>query len=188
MTDKEKHIQKQRLEAVTDPEWEEALKVLNAWITWRLRYRTAYGAHSERELGHAAVDFYMKEAYLKLAEYVWKWQDDLALADQLIRVASSLIQKREEKYVRRAEAGCLRADVDAEFMRGLDAEEERLLDVAYEKAEAAVKGDAELEQFLEAIRMCDSCDEMCVYLDIDKRMIYNLRKRLIRRLKDEPVR
>lgn len=186
MTEEQRRIQKKRLEAVTDAEWEAAMKRLADYITWVLRGRTAYGAHSEKELGAKAVTFYMQEAYLKLAEYVWEWKEEHTLEEQLMRIASSLIQKREEKYQRKA-LGITEIRIDGtteSWLRGgLEPEEERLLDVAYEKAEKAVKGDAELERFLEAIEQCRTCKEMCEYLGCDINTIYNTKKRFVRRLK-----
>ena len=171
---------------MTDAEWEAAMKRLADYITWVLRGRTAYGAHSEKELGAKAVTFYMQEAYLKLAEYVWEWKEEHTLEEQLMRIASSLIQKREEKYQRKA-LGITEIRIDGtteSWLRGgLEPEEERLLDVAYEKAEKAVKGDAELERFLEAIEQCRTCKEMCTYLSVDITAIYNMKKRFVRRLK-----
>ena len=186
MDEETRKRQKRRLEAVTDAEWEAAMKRLADYITWVLRGRTAYGAHSEKELGAKAVTFYMQEAYLKLAEYVWEWKEEHTLEEQLMRIASSLIQKREEKYQRKA-LGITEIRIDGtteSWLRGgLEPEEERLLDVAYEKAEKAVKGDAELERFLEAIEQCRTCKEMCTYLSVDITAIYNMKKRFVRRLK-----
>ena len=188
MTEEQRRKQKRRLEAVTDAEWEAAMKRLADYITWVLRGRTAYGAHSEKELGAKAVTFYMQEAYLKLAEYVWEWKEEHTLEEQLMRIASSLIQKREEKYKRGTLSSQLivkseKIKVDEIIPWGLEPEEERLLDVAYEKAEKAVKGDAELERFLEAIEQCRTCKEMCEYLGCDINTIYNTKKRFVRRLK-----
>ena len=186
MDEETRKRQKRRLEAVTDGEWERAMRTLSDYVTWVLRGRTAYGAHSEKELGAKAVTFYMQEAYLKLAEYVWEWKEEHTLEEQLMRIASSLIQKREEKYQRKA-LGITEIRIDGtteNWLRGgLEPEEERLLDVAYEKAEKAVKGDAELEKFLEAIEQCRTCKEMCTYLSVDITAIYNMKKRFVRRLK-----
>ena len=190
MTEEQKRIQKRKLDSVTDAEWERAMTTLSDYITWVLRGRTQYGAHSEAELGQSAVSFYMREAYLKLADYLWEWKDNHTLEEQLMRIASSLIQKREEKYKRNALGITeIRIDESTEsWLRGgLEPEEERLLDIAYEKAEAAVKGDAELERFLEAIRDCQTCTEMCEVLNCDKAAIYNMKKRFIRRLKGVQV-
>ena len=105
MTEEKRKIQKRKLDSVSDEEWSKALSTLSDYITWRLRGRTQYGAHSEIELGQKAVDFYMKEAYLKLAEYVWEWKEEHTLEEQLIRVASCLIQKKEDKYRRNVDSG-----------------------------------------------------------------------------------
>ena len=187
MTEEQKRIQKKKLERVTDAEWEKAMATLSDYITWKLRGRTLYGAHGEKELGQRAVGFYMREAYLKLAEYVWEWKEEHTLEEQLMRIASSLIQKREEKYRRNVVSGFKIQDsslnIEAVIPGGLEPEEERLLDVAYEKAEAAVKGDAELERLIEAIRECGNCDEVCAYMGCDKAAIYNMKKRFVRKLK-----
>lgn len=95
MTEEQKRIQKKKLDRVTDAEWEKAMVALSDYITWKLRGRTRYGAHSETELGQSAVSFYMREAYLKLTEYMWEWKEEHTLEEQLMRIASSLIQKRE---------------------------------------------------------------------------------------------
>ena len=186
MTEEQKRKQKKKLDAVSDPEWERAMKTLADYITWKLRGRTLYGAHSEAEVGPNPVAYYMREAYLKLAEYAWEWKDGHTLEEQLMRIASSLIQKRVEKYKRTSSqfrVESLELRVETVIPGGLEPEEERLLDVAYEKAEAAVKGDAEMERFLEAIERCGSCDEMCDCLHCDKAAIYNMRKRFLRKLK-----
>lgn len=67
MTEEQKRKQKKKLDAVSDPEWERALKTLADYITWKPRGRTLYGAHSEAEVGPNPVAYYMREAYLKLA-------------------------------------------------------------------------------------------------------------------------
>lgn len=181
MTEEQRKIQKRRLETVSDEDWSAALERLASYITWKLRGRTKYGAHSEAELGMDAVDYYMREAYLKLAEYQWEWKAEHTLEEQLMRVASNLIQKREEKYRRNAVSSF--TIQDSWLTESLDPEEERLLDVAYEIAEKAVKGDEELERLLEAIERCGTCTEVCEYLGVDKTELYNMRKRFIRRLK-----
>lgn len=186
MTEVQKKIQKRKLESVTDAEWESAMKTLSDYITWKLRGRTRYGAHSEAELGQRAVSFYMREAYMKLADYLWEWKDNHTLEEQLMRIASSLIRKREEKYIRLQSREIsfvgLSDRMEQVIPGGLEPEEEKLLDVAYEKAEAAVKGDAELERLIEAIKVCGNCNEVCEYMGCDKATIYNIKKRFIRRL------
>ena len=43
-----------RLDTVTEKDWRDALDQLTAYLTWRLRGKTATGAHSEKALGMPA--------------------------------------------------------------------------------------------------------------------------------------
>lgn len=89
-----------RLDAVTEKEWREALDELTAYLTWRLRGKTLKGAHSERVLGMPAFDYYQEEAVVKLIEGAWKWQERFTLGQQLVQIATNLITKQVEKYQR----------------------------------------------------------------------------------------
>ena len=72
MTEEQKRKQKRKLDEVTDAEWESAMKTLSGYITWKLRGRTRYGAHSEAELplrGDGALFHYTKmESFLKILD------------------------------------------------------------------------------------------------------------------------
>ena len=57
-----KYDNSERLETVSDKQWREALDELTAYLRWRLKGRTQRGAHSERELGMPAEDYYVGEA------------------------------------------------------------------------------------------------------------------------------
>ena len=57
-----------RLERVGEKEWREALDEVTAYLRWRLKGKTKRGAHSERELGMPALDYYQDEAVVKLIE------------------------------------------------------------------------------------------------------------------------
>lgn len=89
-----------RLDAVTEKEWCEALDELTAYLTWRLMGKTLRGAHSERVLGMPAFDYYQEEAVVKLIEGAWKWQERFTLGEQLVQIATNLITKQVEKYQR----------------------------------------------------------------------------------------
>ena len=90
----------ERLEAVSDKQWRDALDELTAYLRWRLKGRTQRGAHSERELGMPALDYYQEEAVVKLIEGDWKWQDRFTLGKQLERIAADLITKQVQKWER----------------------------------------------------------------------------------------
>lgn len=70
----------ERLEGVSEQDWREALDELTAYLTWRLRGKTAKGAHSEKVLGMPAFDYYQEEAVVKLIEGDWKWKTTLPWA------------------------------------------------------------------------------------------------------------
>ena len=95
-----KYDNSERLETVSDKQWRDALDELTAYLRWRLRGKTQRGAHSERELGMPALDYYQEEAVVKLIEGDWKWQDRFSLGKQLERIAADLITKQVQKWER----------------------------------------------------------------------------------------
>ena len=181
MLDRLKQLEK--LDRVTDAEWREALSALTAWIAWRLRGKTAYGAHSEKELGMSAADYYMGEAVMRLFECRWEWQDRFTLQEQLIRMTGSLIDTQLRAYQLKMEEGrCPKGEVDATTLADSLPDDYSTLDVAYEIAQAKVRGDKELETFLDAIRTFDDFKAISSHLKITIDQVYNLQKRLMRRL------
>ena len=89
-----------RLDAVTEKEWCEALDELTTYLTWRLMGKTSKGAHSEGVLGMPALDYYQEEAVVKLIEGHWKWQERFTLGEQLVQITTNLVTKQVEKYQR----------------------------------------------------------------------------------------
>ncbi len=62
----------EKQETVSDREWREDLDELTAYLRWRLAGKTQRRAHSEKELGMPALDYYTEEAVVKLIEGEWK--------------------------------------------------------------------------------------------------------------------
>ena len=89
-----------RLERVGEKEWREALDEVTAYLRWRLKGKTKRGAHSERELGMPALDYYQEEAVVKLIEGDWLWQERFTLGEQLVRIATDLVSKQVKKWER----------------------------------------------------------------------------------------
>lgn len=85
-----KYDNSERLSTVSDQDWREALDELTAYLKWRLKGRTKWGAHSEKVLETPALDYYTEEAVAKILEGFWKWQDRYSLAEQLIQIAGNL--------------------------------------------------------------------------------------------------
>lgn len=65
------------------------------------------------------------------------------------------------------------------------ADEEDTVDDAYDQALRAVRDDEELTAYVHAIRDIGELDAICAHLHKDKNAIYNLTKRLKRRLKKQ---
>ena len=65
------------------------------------------------------------------------------------------------------------------------ADEDDTRDEAYDLALRAVKDDEELTAYVQAIRDIGELDAICAHLHKDKNAIYNLTKRLKRRLKKQ---
>lgn len=65
------------------------------------------------------------------------------------------------------------------------ADEEETVDDAYDQALWAVRDDEELTAYVHAIRDIGDLDAICAHLHKDKNAIYNLTKRLKRRLKKQ---
>ncbi len=60
-----KHYQanQQKLEAVSEEEWIVALEKSRRHLKLRIKQRTLYGAHSEKNLGEDPYDYYTSFAY-----------------------------------------------------------------------------------------------------------------------------
>ena len=95
-----KYDNSERLEAVSDKQWREALDEVTAYLRWRLKGKTKRGAHSEQELGMPALDYYQEEAVVKLIEGDWQWQERFTLGKQLEKIAADLVTKQTQKWLR----------------------------------------------------------------------------------------
>lgn len=205
-------LQKQKLAKVSLREWRDALNKLSRHITWRLKAQiienenetpevvgglTAHGAHSEHHLGENALNYYTKEAILKLYECRWEWQERFTLSQQLIRIVDRLIENEHDKYVevvvRTPE------ETNPKYMEALQEFGQEMqrhttqVDKDYQRICAAVKGDAELEAFVDAISDCapHALDDgasgrimplVCERMGITPQQAYNLNKRLKRKM------
>lgn len=205
-------LQKQKLAKVSLREWRDALNKLSRHITWRLKAQiiknenetpevvgglTAHGAHSEHHLGENALNYYTKEAILKLYECRWEWQERFTLSQQLIRIVDRLIENEHDKYVEVV----VRApeETNPKYMEALQEFGQEMqrhttqVDKDYQRICAAVKGDAELEAFVDAISDCapHALDDgasgrimplVCARMGITPQQAYNLNKRLKRKM------
>jgi len=197
-----KYDNSERLETVSDKQWREALDELTDYLRWRLRGKTQRGAHSERELGMPALDYYQEEAVVKLIEGDWKWQDRFSLGKQLERIAADLITKQVQKWEREhpfltEDGRCKRDDVIPERkpelieytdemeqysdILGDDGQEE--LDETYDVVYGLVADDEELTLFVSAIEHCGNFKDLPEHTSWEMKKVYRLMEKLMRRIR-----
>ena len=197
-----KYNNSERLETVSDKQWREALDELTAYLTWRLRGKTAKGAHSEKVLGMPAFDYYQEEAVVKLIEGDWKWQDRFSLGKQLERIAADLITKQVQKWEREhpfltEDGRCKRDDVIPErkpelieytdemeqYSDILDDDGQEELDETYDVVYGLVADDEELTLFVSAIEHCGNFKDLPEHTGWEMKKVYRLMEKLMRRLR-----
>ena len=197
-----KYDNSERLETVSDKQWREALDELTAYLRWRLKGRTQRGAHSERELGMPALDYYQEEAVVKLIEGDWKWQDRFTLGKQLERIAADLITKQVQKWEREhpwlTEDGTPKNqesvperkpelieftdDID-QYSDILDDDGQEELDETYNVVYALVEDDEELTIFVSAIEHCGNFKDLPEHTGWEIKKVYRLMEKLMRRIR-----
>ena len=197
-----KYDNSERLETVSDKQWRDALDELTAYLRWRLKGRTQRGAHSERELGMPALDYYQEEAVVKLIEGDWKWQDRFTLGKQLERIAADLITKQVQKWEREhpwlTEDGTPKNqesvperkpelieftdDID-QYSDILDDDGHEELDETYNVMYALVEDDEELTIFVSAIEHCGNFKDLPEHTGWEIKKVYRLMEKLMRRIR-----
>ena len=168
-----------RIQRISDAEWSEAIKKLGVYILYKIRGKTKYGAHSESVLGMSALDYYTGEAIEALLSAEWEWKEDMSLSDQLTRIAWSKISAQVDNYKRRTELySTIELNVAGNVLNPEDESEEY-----YMICQEAAHGDKELESYVKAVHRCNTFDEVCSEMGIsDKKYIYNLQRKLKRRI------
>lgn len=197
-----KYDNSERLEGVSDKEWREALDQVTAYLRWRLAGKTQRGAHSERELGMPALDYYQEEAVVKLIEGDWLWQERFTLGKQLEKIAADLVTKQTQKWLRAhpllTEDGKLKNDEETvaqrkqelidltddmeQFAGILDDDGQEELDETYNMVYGLVEDDEELTLFVSAIEHCGNFKDLPEHTGWEIKHVYRLMEKLMRRI------
>lgn len=173
--------QLERLQRISEAEWKDALKSLGVYIMRQIRGRTLYGAHSESVLGMPPVDYYTGEAVEALFTGNWKWKEDVTLEEQLKSIAGSKISAQVQKYRTRKD---ILSTYDLGEAATKEADEDEESKQMYDICMEAAKGDDELELYVQAIHDNNSFKDVCSDLGIsDRKQVYNLQRKLKRRIK-----
>ena len=88
------------LSEATPEEMRQAFLMAGMWITGDLMGKTDEGAYSEAFLGEPAVEYFPKQAYLKLSDpkTKWKWKEGTKLSTLMINVVKSEMGHALERY------------------------------------------------------------------------------------------
>lgn len=178
----------QQIDKVSDDEWRVYAKKCKDHINLRLGNKTAYGAHSEKNLEMSPFDFYFTGAYTKIMEGVWDWKfEKYTLLEQLIRIIDSMISEEVRKY-KTAKAHTIKVynvgehDLFDHIISDLDVEpteeNEQEFTRQIEIIKQAVDGDEELELFHICIESQMKYPEIAEEMKIDVKRAYKLGEKL----------
>jgi hypothetical protein len=169
-----------RLNAISDQEWDEICTRCKSLLSKKLHY-TSFGAHSEKELGMPAVDYYLHEAIGKIFSFEWEWKfEKYSIVDQILRIANSLISKNVDKYRLKDEKGHIETRLDDSF-------EINLFDEVYDDKwddlvlciERIIEGDLDLKMLWESIKEGLKSNEIAELFDKPVKYIYRQNEKLI---------
>ena len=195
-----------KLHSLSDEDQEMAVQELTVFVMKKMRKgskldRTLSGAHSEKNLGEKAVNFYVSKTIIALYKPDgWDWKfEERTLSEQLIRIAKKFISDEVERYkkIRDKEGGDPSDKIvpkDANELFDLldtsDDEKEiaRVLDKVFELAKECTIDDDNLHYF--TLRYLEGTDFKSISseMDLSLEQVYTLRRKLVRRLeshKDE---
>lgn len=180
-----------RLNGVSEKQWREALDEVTAYLRWRLAGKTQRGAHSEKELGMPALDYYQEEAVVKLIEGEWKWQERFTLGKQLERIAADLVTKQVQKWERAhpmlTEDGSRKELVELRdperLPDNIDEDGQEELDDTYNLVYELVEDDEELTIFVGAIEYCGNFKDLPEHTGWEMKKVYRMMEKLMRRIK-----
>ena len=179
----DKQRQTERLLAIDDDRWPVIIESLYGFVRYKA-YDMGNGAFSEKSLAEPAVEHFVHEAISKLWNCVWEWREDLTIEEQLRQIIGSLMSEAVRKFKQR---GGLDAVTLNENIK-VEATDERVEQSDFgEWLELEADGDEELERYVKAFKVCRSQQEIAVEMGVDVSKVYNITKRLKRKLENDKV-
>lgn len=196
------------VKAVSPKEWKKALRYVAYWLTYMLKDRTETGAFSEAVLGCNAVEYFTQRAYQKLFSGSWKWNENLSLTLQLIRIVKSDMshhirdwRKNNEPEVKAmgelSQEQCYYVEWESKQLSDLELAEQleeelkvqqQLKDDAYAIAEAAAHDDPVLLKYIKAVKELNNYRAISKRLKLPMREVKTLEARLLDMLKQASYR
>ncbi len=183
----------QRLATVTPKERDKAFRKLQRWISHEITHRgfkRDFGPFSYGSMGGDPVEIISNECLEALFCGEWHWKPDRELSSMLINIAKSKMGHIIEDFYKQ-ELTDIMLTSDETFREGIEKSlaaqwkfEANMRDWGYEIARNAVKDDAELIAYLEAMFKDDTYVGIASLMGIDVKDVYKLEARLLKRLKD----
>jgi len=185
---------------ITPLEWKIAFIKCEEHLKYRLKMKTLYGAHTEKNLGTEAKNYYMCFAVDSLLLGNWEWKDEFDLPQQLIRIIDSRISTvvksyklQKEKKDKKIENGFFPETVEIEY-RDVELDFYKLsgdFDFDYEDAEKYEKQVSEIESkitsnkddnlgfFWECIKEGKKRSEISELMNMTPKQIDKLKEKLL---------
>ena len=167
-------------ELVTDPEWELGMEVSVKFIAKKLAKMNCGAAMAEENFGVPAAEHFVFGAFTKLYTGEWEWDPHCAVHTQLIKIALSDIHHYLDSWNSKEDHPVM-VEVD-ERLAGRLTDDTDFMDVVYEIAERAANGDQDLLDYLKAMRRCDDYELIAEEMGVEIRIVYQLQRKLMRRL------
>lgn len=186
----------QKLTELTDEEWRIALEKARRLIAYRVKGRTKYGCHSEKELGVSPFDYYVKEAIDKLYDGIWEWKEEYSFPKQFSRIIGSLISEKVRKYQKgTSDDDALTKpttnfeDVaflfDEVFDEKLKIEErEKIYEDQLNTIIRAIDGNSDMETLLWSVLDGKLNDEICAETGWERKKLYRVTDRMKNKVRD----
>jgi hypothetical protein len=170
----------QQLDAISEREWDEICTRCRRFLNKKLHY-TTYGAHSEKELGIPAVDYYLHEAIGKIITFQWEWKyEKFTIVEQIIRIANSVISKKLEKYRAKIKTGNTEVELDDALALDLfDEVYDNKWDELIHCIERIIESDLDLKMYWESIKEGLKSNEIAELFEKPVKYIYRQNEKLI---------
>ena len=153
--------QTERLLAIDDERWTGIIESLYGFVRYKA-YDRESGAFSEKNLA--------------------EWREDLTIEEQLKLVIGSLMSEAVRKYKERG--GKDNVTLNENLKVAVQSESQSDF---YEWLELVAEGDGEMERYVKAFKICGSQSEIAAEMGVEVSKVYNITKRLKRKLESEKV-
>lgn len=181
----------EKLKSVDDRQWAVVLQKCKRHVKLRIKQRTLFGAHSEKNLGEDPIHYYTAYAYEAIISGEWEWQGRFDLAQQMITIINSRISTQVEKIktAKAKEFKITYKDIEAELYnigvesQSVSEEKRKKFVTQVELVESAISGDTDLEFFWEGVKEGKKRAEIAELMDKTPRQLDKIKEKFIRTIR-----